>query len=110
VRWLNCPYLGSSVELTGEREAHIAEQHPEILPGRLDLLDQTLFDPDYVCSRPNRRELGFIRYMPSFLGGRYVVAVVVSDVARDGDRLRFWLVTAYVARRPSMWSIQWQRS
>ncbi|MEG5059453.1 hypothetical protein QUB60_16020 [Microcoleus sp. A2-C5] len=27
-----CPYLDSEVELTEEREQHIAETHPDLLP------------------------------------------------------------------------------
>jgi hypothetical protein len=27
-----CPYLKSEVELTDEREAHIAHTHPDLLP------------------------------------------------------------------------------
>jgi hypothetical protein len=27
-----CPYLGSNVELTDEREHHIANHHPDLLP------------------------------------------------------------------------------
>ena len=27
-----CPYLGGDVELTDERERHIAERHPDLLP------------------------------------------------------------------------------
>ncbi len=30
---LPCPYLKGNVELTEERERHIAERHPDLLPG-----------------------------------------------------------------------------
>ena len=28
----DCPYLNNVVELTKERESHIAERHPDLLP------------------------------------------------------------------------------
>ena len=43
-----CPYLKSEVELTDEREAHIAETHPDLLPEYLPQVKQTLADPDQV--------------------------------------------------------------
>jgi hypothetical protein len=36
----HCPYLKTHVELTGEREAHIQEKHPELLPAYRDYLIQ----------------------------------------------------------------------
>lgn len=43
-----CPYLKGDVELTDEREADIAEIHPDLLPEYLPQLGQTLEDPDEV--------------------------------------------------------------
>src|SRR5438132_12290782 len=37
-----CPYLNASVELTDERERHIAEHHPELLPSHREWLAETL--------------------------------------------------------------------
>lgn len=34
----SCPYLQGEVELTDERETHIAEQHPDLLPEHRDRL------------------------------------------------------------------------
>ena len=31
-----CPYLGDEVELSDEREQHIAEHHPDLLPNHKD--------------------------------------------------------------------------
>jgi hypothetical protein len=45
---LRCPYLKAQVELTEERETHIREKHPELLPQYRDQIDQTLADPDEV--------------------------------------------------------------
>ena len=41
-----CPYLRSEVELTREREKHIQERHPDLLPRYRDRIALTLADPD----------------------------------------------------------------
>jgi hypothetical protein len=43
-----CPYLGSEVQLTEEREKHIADNHPDLLPEHRDKIAGTLADPDEV--------------------------------------------------------------
>jgi len=43
-----CPYLNGEVELTDEREAHITQTHPDLLPEYLPQLKQTLENPDQV--------------------------------------------------------------
>jgi hypothetical protein len=43
-----CPYLKGEVELTDEREVHIAQTHPDLLPEYLPQVKQTLIDPDQV--------------------------------------------------------------
>jgi len=45
-----CPYLNAAVELTEEREQHIARHHPDLLPKYRDQLAETLADPDQVRS------------------------------------------------------------
>ena len=45
---LPCPYLNAYVELTEERETHIRDKHPDLLPVHQDSLAQTLADPDEV--------------------------------------------------------------
>ena len=47
-----CPYLNASVELTDERERHIAEHHPELLPSHREWLAETLADPDQIRRSP----------------------------------------------------------
>jgi hypothetical protein len=42
------PYLGGHVELSEEREQHIAERHPELLPEYRDRIETTLAGPDTV--------------------------------------------------------------
>jgi len=36
-----CPYLKGEVEPADERERHIAERHPELLPAHLVKIEQT---------------------------------------------------------------------
>ena len=43
-----CPYLGNEVQLTEQREKHIAEHHPDLLPEHRDKIAGTLADPDEV--------------------------------------------------------------
>ncbi|MDY6939085.1 MAG: hypothetical protein SWY16_15630 [Cyanobacteriota bacterium] len=44
--YFSCPYLNSTVELTEEREQHITETHPGILPTYQNQIAMTLADPD----------------------------------------------------------------
>ena len=48
----DCPYLNTHVELTGEREAHIQEKHPDLLPVHRDYVSETVRDPDEVRRDP----------------------------------------------------------
>ncbi len=43
-----CPYLDCEVELSEERERHISERHPELLPKFQERVAPTLADPDEV--------------------------------------------------------------
>jgi hypothetical protein len=43
-----CPYLRGEVELSEERERHIAEGHPDLLPAHRELIATTLADPDQI--------------------------------------------------------------
>lgn len=43
-----CPYLNADVELAEEREMHIRDKHPDLLPAHHDYPAQTLGDPDEV--------------------------------------------------------------
>jgi hypothetical protein len=103
-----CPYLQSQVELTEERERHIAERHPELLPDERDRIAETLADPDQV--RRSMR-LGsaclFSRWFQSLRGGKYVVVVVVAE---GGPTQRHWIVTAYVARNLAEGEVEWKRN
>jgi hypothetical protein len=54
---LRCPYLKAQVELTEERETHIREKHPELLP---QYRDEVHREPMIFCDKslnviPHRR-------------------------------------------------------
>ena len=51
-----CPYLKGEVELTEERERHIAERHPDLLPEHRERVAETLGDPDQVRRRHSVRK------------------------------------------------------
>lgn len=103
-----CPYLQREVELTDERERHIAEQHPDILPAHRDELVETLADPDQIrrSARFNNARL-FTRWFDNVRDGKQVVVVVVTDAAPNE---RHWVVTAYIARKLAGGVIEWTRS
>lgn len=102
-----CPYLNGEVELTEERQEHIAERHPDLLPEFFPQLGKTLSDPDQVrrSERFGNARM-FVRWFEDVRGGKFVVVVVVSELASD----RNWIVTAYMARRLSGGTIEWTRS
>ena len=102
-----CPYLSGEVELTDERERHITERHPDLLPAHRDRLVDTLADPDEVrkSARLANARL-FVRQFDT-LGGKHVVAAVVTDA---GLNHRHWIVTAYLARHLAEGDIEWQRN
>ena len=103
-----CPHVNGEVELTDERERHIAENHPDLLPQFRFLISQTLADPDQV--RRSRRFANarlFSRSFDTLAHGKQVVVVVVSDLAPNE---RHWLITAYVARKLTQGEVEWTRS
>ena len=104
----SCPYLAGPVELTEERERHIAEQHPDLLPQHREKLALTLADPDQV--RGSERFANarlFSRWYNDLGAGKHVVVVVVSNA---GPSERQWIITAYIARKLAGGRVEWQRS
>jgi hypothetical protein len=102
-----CPYLDAQVDLTDERERHIAERHPDLLPEHRECIADTLAHPDQV-----RRSARFVNarlfscWFESVRGGKHVVVVVVGDSAPGGHH---WIVTAYIARKLAGGEIEWKR-
>lgn len=93
MRRFPCPILGGDVELTGEREAHIRERHPDLLPVQVAELARAIGEPDYVSPQGPTRHV-FTSWAGTIRDGRYVVVVVSTDAASD----RHWIVTAYLSR------------
>jgi len=102
-----CPYLNGEVELTEERERHITERHPDLLPEHRERIAKTLAEPDQVrrSARFGSARL-FSRWYTDVRRGKHVVVVVVSEL---GPRERHWIITAYMARRLAEGEIEWQR-
>ena len=104
--WLDCPYLDGEVEMTDERESHVAERHPDLLPEFRDHLAQTLTDLDQVRRSARFGDaLLFSRWFPDVRGGKHVVVSSEKEAVR-----RHWLVTAYIARKLAEGQIEWKRS
>lgn len=103
-----CPYFQTEVELTEERQQHIAQSHPDLLPEHWDRFATTLAAPDQVrgSARFSSARL-FTRWYADLRGGKYVVVVVVTETAPVA---RHWILTAYIARRLAEGDIEWQRS
>lgn len=85
-------FLGSNVELTAERERHIADRHPDLLPDYRRCIADTLADPDQIrrSARFGTARL-FSRWFEAVRAGKYVIVIVVSDAA---PAARHWIITA----------------
>lgn len=103
-----CPYLECDVELTEEREKHIAEQHPDLLPQYRDEIAGTLAAPDSIrrSERFGNARL-FTRWFDTVRDGKHLVVVVVTDPA---PAQRHWIITAYIARKLAGGVTEWTRS
>ena len=95
-----CPYLGSNVELTDEREHHITLRHPDL---------HTLMLPDEVRRSSRIRNARLLsRWFEWLRGGKYVVVVVVNNPV---PAERHWIVTAYMTNRLTRGGdIEWKRT
>jgi hypothetical protein len=101
-----CPYLKGEVELTPEREEHIGERHPDLLPKHRRRIGETLADPDQVRRSVRLASAHlFSRWFDNIKGGKQVVVVVVSEATG-----RHWVVTAYMARKLAEGVVEWQRN
>ncbi|HIK45192.1 MAG TPA: hypothetical protein IGR64_09935 [Leptolyngbyaceae cyanobacterium M65_K2018_010] len=102
-----CPYLNATVELSTEREQHIATNHPGTLPDYLEQLQETLANPDQIrSSERDESALLFSKWFASIRTGRHLVVATVSE----DDNLRHWIITAYTARKLAGGRILWQKS
>lgn len=103
-----CPYLKGEVELTAERERHIAERHPDLLPEHRERMAETLAEPDQIrrSSRFGNARL-FSRWHTDVKRGKHVVVVVVSEPDMAS---RHWIITAYLTGRLAEGAAEWKRS
>lgn len=91
--------------LGAERERHIAERHPDLLPEHRDRIAATLAAPDQV--RRSRRFAAarlFSRWHSDLKDGKHVVVVIV------GNDSRYWIITAYIARTLAPGEVEWARN
>ena len=104
-----CPYLGGEVELSDERGSHIAETHPDLLPGHENQIGDTLRDPDDQVRRSRRFANArlFSKWYAELSTGKHLVVVVVSEAL---PKSRNWVVTAYITRRIPEGDVEWKRS
>ena len=102
-----CPYLKGEVELTEERECHIAERHPDLLPEHWGRVVETLAAPDQVrrSVRLGSARL-FSRWYTDVQRGKHVVVVVVSEPSATE---RHWIITAYMTRKLAEGEVEWRR-
>ena len=108
MKTFSCPYLKGEVELTDERESHIAETHPDLFPEYLTQIGRTLADPDQIrrSIRMSTARL-FYRWFEDVRQGKYVVVVVVSEAAPAERR---WIITAYITRHLTNGEIEWLKT
>ena len=105
---LFCPYLFGDVELSTERERHIAENHPDLLPRYRNFIAKTLAEPDQIrISARFKNARLFTRWFDNLRGGKYIVVVVVSETC---PVKRHWIITAYIARKLVGGETDWKRS
>ena len=104
----SCPYLSGEVELSNERERHIAENHPDLLPEYREQIAETLAAPDQIRISVRFRDARlFSRWFDNVRGGKHVVVVVVTG---SDSVSRHWIITAYIARKLAGGEIEWKRS
>ena len=102
-----CPYLDAEIELTQEREQHIIETHPGILPEYAQQLAETLINPDLVRrSNHDATALLFSKWFSTIRTGRFLVVVVVSQT----DTNRYWIITTYTARKITGGTVIWTKT
>ena len=102
-----CPYLNAEVELTLERERHIGENHPDLLPEHRSCIAEALADPDQVRrSLQLSSALLFSKRYEAALDGKSIVVVVMAGAETNP---RSWIVTAYITRKLAAGETEWKR-
>jgi len=108
MRKFPCPYLKSDVELTEERERHITERHPDLLPAYREKMIETLAQPEQIRrSKRFGNAILFSRWYNDVKKGKYVVVLVVSEPDATS---RHWIITAYLTQRLVEGEVEWKRN
>lgn len=108
MRTFECSYLNGEVELSDERETHIADSHPDLLPEYLVQVGLTLAVPDQVRrSLRMSSALIFCRWFEEVRQGKYVMVVVVSE---STPAVRNWIITAYMTRQLANGEVEWRKT
>ena len=104
MKFFQCSYLGSSVELSENREQHIRTDHYG-LPTELDTyIAGSLSSPDLIIRKP--QPANTIQFYRWYYGlNKYMIVVVVVDTGP-----RYWIVTAYVSHRTQRGETLWSRN
>ena len=99
-----CPYLGSAIECTAERRAHILEKHPDLASQNWDRVAETFAYPDMVYhSNRDGRGRGFAKWYDDLQ--KSTIDIAINE--KDG---RNWLITAYLSRKTPKGEILWARN
>jgi hypothetical protein len=94
--------------MTTERERHIAEHHPDLLPHHRHRIAETLFNPDEVRQSSQMSSgLLFSKRYDDALTGKSIVVVVMTA---GGTNVRNWVVTAYITRKLVGGETKWKRN
>lgn len=97
---------GIPVRITHERWSHIVESH-DYLAGHLDLVVETVSDPDCVVTGVKDELLAVKCYDQTAIGAKYVV-VAYKEQGQDG-----FIITAFMTSKIDKLlkrGIQWQKS
>lgn len=97
---------GIPVRLTHERWSHIVESH-DYMAGHLDLVLETVADPDYVAAGVRGELLALKRYDRTAIGPKHMVVAY-----REHERDRF-VVTAFMTSKTDKLikrGLQWRKS
>jgi hypothetical protein len=92
------------VELGSEREKHIQERHPGLLPKHRDRMAETLANPDQVRASTRLASARlFSRWFDTI--GKHVVVVGIGEASG-----RHWVVTAYPTKKLAPGVVEWKRN
>ena len=102
-----CPYLGGEVDLTEERERHITERHPDLLPEHRERI-----------ARPWPTLITSVLVPGSAAPSCWLAGILTCDkastsvlvVSERTPQERHWIITAYLARKLAQGETEWQRA